>query len=433
MDNGDSLHILVSLFDKNSFTPLFNSDNPQSVYAGFGSVYGKEVYAFCQNNSFKSGAVDKFCVLKINKLYDLALKTGRPIIGIYNSNGAKIDEGFGTLNAYNSWISKANNLSGVVPQISVVLGKCAGSLAVIAASADFLILKEDAEFYLNSPFLTGDKNTDASYVLKEGLCHRICETDRDAVQFARRLTKYLPKNNLEQQNVYSFNPPKTLATYDLEGGDLVRAVADDGSDLELQQGYGENISIFFGGICGINVAFIATKSISVDIDSAAKASGFIRFCDCFSIPVITLINSKGFEKESNLSSLKPISSLTHSYFEATCPKICIVVGDICGGVYLSFASKGSANDFTFCYDNASVSAIPIEAYVELLGDDVKDKEKAVYEYKQTQASPESALSEGIIDGIIKPSELRRVIHSALVVLKDKRVKTNPKKHSSIIF
>lgn len=441
---------LAALFDPDSFVELDafvqSGENEAGVVAGYGLVEGAVVYAFSQDVSVNSGAVSKAHAKKIKKVYELAAKTGCPVVCIYDSNGAKLDEGCDMLASYSKMLQWSNNLSGVVPQIAVVLGTCAGVSAMLAAGADFVVMSKKAELFMTAPFVTaanGDKTPgagSAENAAKAGVASLVCEDDEACLAEVRKLLTMLPQNNLASLPIFDY----------AEGADaidpagcpklIVKAIADADSTVELDAEYGEGIFTFFGTMAGVTTAFVATsRENALDADSCAKAARFVKICDAYNIPVVTLINSKGFELTADVKLIKEAAKLASAYAEATAPKISVITGKAFGSAYVALGSKNGNADVTLAWPQAEISALPVETAVEFLWadryqgtTDAKATRAAlVEEYSNTEASPFTAAGRGYIESVIAPEETRKAIVNMLDMLAGKRESKLPKKHATI--
>lgn len=437
-NNSQAKKTLISLFDESSFSEIDPYYVSGSVIAGFGSVDGNPTYAFIQNIDVKSGAVDERSVSKIRKIYDLAFKTGTPIVSMYDSNGASLDDDHLALMSYGSWMADVNNLSGVVPQISVVLGTCAGSAAMIACSGDLVIMNKDANLYLTAPCISGQK-ADAKSCEESGLVHMVCENTEGSIETTRNILAKLPLNNLSSTQIFDFQEPSNACDESKTGIALIESVCDEGSAIHLQKDFSKCFDIALATVMGNVTGFVATTKDVICGNGALKVSRFVRFCDAFSIPVVTFMGAKGICCESSRSDIKSISALAHSYAEATTAKISVITDEVCGSPYIAIAGKGSASDLSFAWSGSSISTLPAKTLVEMFWHDklkeaedldVKRSELAK-EYKDEKSSPFAAASKGCIDGIIEAEDTRITLISALDMLSSKRISKTPKKHGNI--
>lgn len=454
----DARKRLNALFDPDTFVEIgafvMAGDKAGGVITGYGYVDGNPVYAFAQDNTVDGGAVGRVHAEKIKKLYETAAKTGAPVVAVYDSKGARLNEGHDVLAGYGELLALSNNLSGVVPQISVVLGTCAGVSAMLACSADFVVMSEKAELFLTAPFVVeaaGEKTDGAGTAqnaMKSGVAHLVCADDAQAMEQTRRLLSLLPINNLSAAPMFEFEEneagAQALAEYQaVEEKDPVKAleaIADADSLLVVQDGFGTGSVTALGTLNGSAVGFAATAGKRLSADDCAKLARFVRTCDAFSLPVITLIDTDGFvpsAKEELAGSIRESAKLAHAYAEATCPKVAVITGDAFGPAYIALAGKGANADIVIAWPTAVISALNPEASVEILwqdrvaGADKAKRAELAEEYKQTLASPFEAAKGGYVDFIVAPESTRQTLSSVLDMLSGKRVSKMPKKHGNM--
>ncbi len=423
---------IVSLFDSGSFREIDSlaesCNGPAEAVAGCGIVEGRSACAFSQNGSIAGGAMSKAQASKIRKTYRLALKTGCPLVGIYDSAGARLDERADMLAACGEILQDAGSLSGVVPQISLILGPCTGTQAVIAAGADVVVMSKKGELTVS----TGGADGSPVEAERQGVCHIAAKSEEEAIGAVRRLLSMLPSNNLAAAPLFEVDPP---AGKGKEGAGLRGAavsVCDGGDFLELGAGFGPAA---FTGLARIGgtVAGVAGLSGVLDADACSKAARFVRFCDSFSVPVVTFVDAEEF------SSLRGASRLSCAYSEATTAKIAVVTGSACGPVYIAAVGRGANADFAFAWPDAVVSALRPETAAVFLWSDrlknsahpVEDRAKLIEEYRRTRADAYSAAADGMIEDVVEPEETRDRLISCLDMLSGKRVSTLPKKHADI--
>lgn len=423
---------LAALFDNGEYTVTDSgASGNNGVIAAYGYVEGNPVYAFSQDKTVNGGAVTSAHAAKICKLYDMAAATGAPIVGIHDSDGGYIGSGAEILNAYGEILMRAANLSGVVPQISVVAGTCAGTAALAAASADVVICTAECEFSANV-----SAPDSASNAAKTGIAQLVCDTDLDAVAQARKIVSMLPANNLSPVPVYEFEETGAVADGDAES--LANAVADAGSVTELSADFGTASYTALASIGGSTVGIAATNKANAKLssDDCVKIARFVRTCDAFSIPVITFADTEGFDGSD---AVRDMTKLAHAYAEATTAKIAVVTGNAYGAAFIALAGKNANSDMTFAYSDAVISAIAPVAAAEFLwhdklkgAADVKAKRSELAaEYAAEYASAFEAADKFAVDDIILPSETRQRLIKALDILSSKRVSRSPKKHSNI--
>ncbi len=437
---------LAMLFDDGSYKEIGSfvteKGNPAGVVTAYGYVNGNPVYAFAQDQSQANGAVGSAHAEKISKMFTLAAKTGAPIVGIYDSNGAFMDGTASSLNAYSLIMKRVSQLSGVVPQIAWVAGVCGGSAAMAASAADFVVMSKDAELFLVPSFEKGAGS--AEMCAKNGTASLVAEDDETAVVQVRSLINLLPVNNMASTPCMEFENPTAMGGNDLDS--LVNTIADGNSTVEVFADYGKSAYTALATVCGMTVGIAATNKTDSRLTEAdcAKLGRFVRVCDAFSIPIITLVDTLGFDGNNDTEisgSVKALTRLAGSYAEATTAKISVVTGNAVGAVFVALAGKGCNADFTYALENACIAPLMPESAVEFLWHDrlkgcndlnAKRKELAK-EYSATLASALSAAQLGVIDEVVESSELRAVLSSALSMLEGKRVTNLPKKHNNFPF
>ena len=423
---------LVSLFDDGTFSELDafakSADGEIEVVAGYGTVNGVPAYAFSQDVSIDGGAISTAQCAKIKKVYNLAEKTGCPVIGIYDSNGMKLKEGFEALNAYGEILKLSTSVSGVVLQISVIAGACLGTSALMANMADVVIAVKDADFYVSAP---SDVTAEQSF--EEGTVDILAEDVDSAIQRAKELVCVLPSNNLETAESFDFDEKFSYATEDMSANDIISAVADENSVIELKAGYAKNVVTAFAQIAGSTAGFIGFDGKAICPACAYKAEAFVKLCDAFNIPIVTFVNAKGLNGEKVNQMLVAATKLTSAYATATCPKISVITGNAIGAAYIALAGGGANADLVFAWDGAVVSPLEVDAAVAFLFNDrlANGENRAALEkeYAENLASPFTAAACGAIDDIFTPEETRTKLINALSFLEGKRETTIPRKHS----
>ena len=422
---------LQLLFDEGTFVEIDSftksGDGRAEAAAGFGSVDGCPVYAFAQNSDVEGGAMSKAQAAKICKVYELAEKTGAPVVGIYDSIGARLNESCEMLAAYGDVMLKANNLSGVVPQIAVIAGPCLGASSMIAAAADVVIMSEDGQFALQ----TNGEGGDLKEASESGLVHLTAKDDKEAVAKARELITLLPSNNLSGAPITDF-ADSAAETDGESGASIIAAVMDQDSFIEFQAGFGAGFIAGLAKLGGNTVGVVASEEKTADGKACEKAARLVRFCDAFAIPVITFVNAESF------CCIKAACKLTNAYAEATTAKISVITGEAYGAVYMALAGAAAGVDVAYAWPTASISALnPTTAAVMLWSDKLKgssnpttDRAKLIAEYKDQEACPFKAAGDGFVQDVIEPSETRLKLYAALDMLAGKRVTRLPKRHAN---
>ncbi len=437
---------LTALFDEGSYKEIgscvMEKNAPAGVVCAYGYVNGNPVYAFAQDQSVEKGAVGAAQADKIAKVYNLAAKTGAPVVGIFDSNGAFMDGTVESLNAYSRLMTKTAAVSGVVPQIAVIAGPCAGSAAMMACAADFVVMAENAELFLTPAFEKGAGSTKAAAA--NGIAALTAADDKAAIDQARTLINLLPVNNMACVPCMEYEAPAAAAGKDLKS--VVDSIADGGSVVEVYADYAGAAYTALATIAGATVAIAATNKTEDKLTEAdcAKLARFVRTCDAFSIPVITLVDTLGFDGNADTElagSVKALTRLAGCYAEATTAKIAVVTGKAVGPVFVAMAGKYSNADFTYAFEDAYIAPLAPEAAVEFLwhdklagAEDLSAKRaELAKEYTTTIASAEAAAQQGCVDEIVDAAELRAVLSSALAMLEGKRVTNLPRKHNNLPF
>ena len=416
---------LEAFFDNGEFTPIANlaksGDTYAEVAAGEGLVNEVSVLAFAQNPDFCSGAMSKAQAAKIKKVYDLAKMTGTPVVGFYNSKGGRIDEGNAMLNGFGEVLNAASKLSGVVPQVSVVLGDCIGTGALNAVSADFVIAVKDSRLSLD----TAGKNSDIDYNAKNGIVNVVADDEADAIKKARQLMTYLPSSNLD----IAWGGEFEEAAPDNDGC-LVKKTFDGGSVYKLSMDYGCGARTVFASLQGRINAIVRTKGGRLSEADANKIAKFVRFCDAFSIPVVTFVDTDGFE------DIKSAAKVSSAYAEATTVKISVITGKAIGSAYIALAGAGANADMVYAFPEALISPVNPEAAILIDEPDrlkvpAAERAAVVEQYAREKLGAEKAAEDAYVDDIVAEDELREVLAAANIILGSKRVKTEAKKHSTI--
>ncbi len=436
-----------------------------SVVTGSGKINGKLVYVFSQDFTVFGGSLSEAHAEKICKIMDMALKVGAPVIGINDSGGARIQEGVASLAGYGDVFQKNVLASGVIPQISVIMGPCAGGAVYSPAMTDFIFMVKDTSFM----FVTGPdvvKTVTQENVTQEELGGAKTHTSKSSVAdgaFAndietlyevKKLIDLLPSNNKEKSlkkktEYQNLNPDYSLDTlvpdnpnkpYDML--ELITKVIDNRDFFQVQENFAKNMIVGFGRVEGRTVGFVANQPLvlagCLDIDASKKAARFVRFCDCFNIPLVTFVDVPGFlpgvSQEHN-GIIKNGAKLLYAYAEATVPKITIITRKAYGGAYVVMASKHLRGDINYAWPTAEIAVMGAKGAVEILYrnqiKNEKDAETKTDEYTKQFANPFIASSRGFIDDVIKPQNTRRRIATALDNLEKKELSSPYKKHDNI--
>ncbi len=435
------------------------------VVSGYGKIDGRLVYVFAQDFTVFGGTLSSANADKIVKIMKLAMTMGAPIIGLNDSGGARIQEGVQSLAGYADIFYLNVMASGVIPQISAILGPCAGGAVYSPALTDFILMtKKTSYMFVTGPDVIktvtheavskdelGGANTHNS---KSGVAHLIAEDDENALMMLRELISFLPSNNLDDPPYVATNDPfdredeklqfiipeDSNLPYNMK--DIIISIVDDNNFFEVQNLYAQNIIIGFARMAGKTVGIVANQPEMLagvlDINSSVKAARFVRFCDSFNIPIITFVDVPGFlpgTMQEFGGIIKHGAKLLFAFAEATVPKITIITRKAYGGAYDVMSSKHIGADINYAYPTAEIAVMGAEGAVNILyKNKIKsdiEKLQITQEYKNTFANPYKAAELGYIDEIIMPKDTRKKIISALEMTKNKS-KTNPnKKHGNI--
>lgn len=440
------------------------------VVTGMGLIDGRPIYAASQDFTVAGGSVGEINARKIHQIMDDALKTGDPFIFINDSGGARIQEGIDALSGYGGIFYRNVLLSGVVPQISIIAGPCAGGAAYSPALTDFIIqVRHEGQLFITGPSVikqvTGEEITAEqlggveSHAFYSGVVHFIAENDEDAINIATRLLSFIPNNNMEDPPFYpefaedpivaddflnDFIPSDSKKPYDMH--ELLGRIVDRGDFMEIQEQFAPNIIVGFGRLLGRTIGVIANQPMKkagvLDINSSDKASRFIRFCNAFNIPIVTFVDVPGFlpgvDQEYG-GIIRHGAKMLFAYAAATVPKLTVVVRKAYGGAFLAMCSKDMGADRLFAWPTAEIAVMGAEGAVNVLyrkeieaaeNSESKRVEK-IAEYRETFANPYVAASRGFVDDIIEPAQTREFLAGALEILKAKRLLRPEKKHGLI--
>jgi acetyl-CoA carboxylase carboxyltransferase component len=440
-----------------------------SVVTGWGKIDGRVAYVFSQDFTVFGGSLGEVHAEKVCKVMDLAMKNGAPVIGLNDSGGARIQEGVVSLAAY-AYVFLRNVLaSGVVPQISAIMGPCAGGAVYSPAMTDFILMVKDTSFmHITGPdvirTVTREEVTSEElggamvHNAKSGVAHFAAEDEEDGFYQIRKLLSYLPQNNMEDPPFVATDDPadrmdETLDTivpdnpnkpYNMK--DVIRRVADDGDFFEVQEHWAQNIIIGFARLGGLSVGIVGQQPMILagvlDIDSSTKAARFVRFCDAFNIPIITFEDVPGFLPgiaQEHGGIIRNGAKLLYAYCEATVPKVTIITRKAYGGAYDVMSSKHIRGDISYAWPSAEIAVMGPEGAVNIIfrkqiaeaEDAEAERARLVEEYRDTFANPYVAAARGYIDDVIEPHETRYRLIEALQMLKNKRDTNPPKKHGNI--
>ncbi|AKH21215.1 acyl-CoA carboxylase subunit beta [Sedimenticola thiotaurini] len=435
------------------------------VVTGYGTVSGRLVFVFSQDFTVFGGSLSGAHAQKICKIMDHAMKVGAPVIGLNDSGGARIQEGVESLAGYADVFQRNVLASGVIPQISMIMGPCAGGAVYSPAMTDFIFMVKDTSYmFVTGPdvvktvtheSVTAEELGGAlTHTSKSGVADLAFDNDVEALLMLRRFVNFLPSNNKELPPVWPTDDPAdrkipSLDTlipadphkpYDMM--ELITKIVDDNDFFEIQPDYAGNIITGFGHMMGSTVGFVANQPMvlagCLDIDSSKKAARFVRFCDAFNIPVVTLVDVPGFlpgTSQEYGGIIKHGAKLLYAYAEATVPKITVITRKAYGGAYDVMASKHLRGDVNLAWPTAEIAVMGPKGAVEIIfRQDLGDQEKIdarTEEYREKFANPFVAGSRGFIDDVIMPHSTRKRICRSLAMLKDKELENPWRKHGNI--
>ncbi len=435
------------------------------VVTGWGTINGRKTFVYSQDFTVFGGSLSETHAAKICKIMDMAMKNGAPVIGLNDSGGARIQEGVASLGGYADVFQKNVLASGVVPQISLIMGPCAGGAVYSPAMTDFIFMVKDTSYM----FVTGPdvvKTVTQETVTQEELGGAVTHTskssvadnaydnDVEALEQTRRMFDFLPLSNREEvpqrptedpidrleDSLDSIIPSNPNKPYDMM--EIIQKVVDEADFFEIQPSFAKNIITGFGRVGGKTVGFVANQPMVLagvlDIDSSRKAARFVRFCDAFNIPIVTLVDVPGFlpgTAQEHNGIIKHGAKLLFAYGEATVPKITVITRKAYGGAYDVMASKHLRGDMNYAWPSAEIAVMGAKGAVEIIfrsqiGDAEAIAEKTK-EYEDRFANPFVASARGYIDDVIKPHSTRRRIARALQLLEDKELENPWKKHDNI--
>ena len=440
---------IAELFDPGTFVEIgaYMKKNGEmtGVVCGYGAIGGKLVYAFSQDSDRRKGAFDAAQADKIAMLYGMAMKNGAPVIGLFDSAGAVVCDGASAMSAYGKLLRVVSDASGVIPQIAVITGICAGMAATVASMFDLIVTVKDAsQLFVNAPFLVGKEIGTPEAVAKNGLSSIEAETEKEAFATAAKLVAMLPSNNAEgviaEECADDVN--RTVDVKGLSGKALAEALADSKELIEIGAGYAPEMLTALCAMGGVTCGVIANnadeKNGVITVEGAKKAARWIGFCDSLSIPVITLVDSIGVETgkdAENAPLAAQLGKLAMAYASADTAKITAVCGKAYGAAFTLMGSKALGADMTYALPEAEISVMdPASAVAFLWNDRITEETTRAdleNEWKKTCASAEAAASDGSIDDVIEPAELRQRICAAVYMLLMKNDGAPARKHCNL--
>ena len=435
------------------------------VVTGYGTIFGRPVYVYSQDFSVAGGSLGEMQAKKIAEIQKKALESRCPIIGINDSGGARIQEGIDALAGYGNIFQNNIDASGVIPQISLIMGPCAGGAAYSPALTDFTIMSKDTSYmFITGPNVikatTGEEITfeglggASTHTHISGVADLAFDNDIETLMQTRKLFSFLPLSNIDKsQNINltddcerecpildSIVPENSMIPYNIK--EVINNVIDNGDFFEIQPDFAKNIVVGFARIIGRTIGIVANQPMEmagcIDIKASRKAARFVRFCDAFNIPIVSLVDVPGFlpgKEQEHGAIIRHGAKLLYAYGEATVPKIAIVLRKSYGGAYIVMGSKHLNNDLNYAWPNAEIAVLGAKQAGEILfkkhTSNEEEYQQKIQEYSDKFLNPYYAASRGYIDDVIKPSKTREIIHRSLEILINKQQQKPWKKHDNL--
>lgn len=440
-----------------------------AVVIGYGKINGRDAFVFSQDFTVFGGSLSKVASEKICKAMDMAAKNGAPIIGLLDSGGARIQEGVDSLIGYGDIFTRNTIYSGVIPQISVVMGPCAGGAVYSPAITDFIFMvKGTGQMYITGPAVVksvtgeevsleelGGAMTNAT---KSGNCHFVADSDQECLESVRQLLSFLPQSNMEEapsinvsddpmrmdEELLQIVPDDPAKVYNMK--QVITRIVDNGDFMEVHKNFARSLIVGFARLNGQSVGIVAQQPSHyagvIDADASDKGARFVRFCDCFNIPLITFVDVPGYmpgTDEEYKGIIRHGAKFLYAYAEATVPKICTITRKAYGGAFVVMSSKSLRGDINYAWPTAEIAVMGPDGAVNIVFKDAIDKsenpeetrQEMIADYRNKFANPYVAASKGYIDDVIDPRSTRPKLIKALEILRNK-VDTNPaKKHGNI--
>jgi acetyl-CoA carboxylase carboxyltransferase component len=440
-----------------------------AVVTGHGKIDGRTVFIFSQDFTVFGGSLSEAMGEKMSKIMDLAMKTGAPVVGINDSGGARIQEGVASLGGYGDIFLRNTLASGVIPQISVIMGPCAGGAVYSPALTDFIFMTQNtSQMFITGPdvikSVTGEDVTHEelgganAHATRSGVCHFAIDNEEDTLLEVRRLFSFLPSNNLEDaplmetgddphrraDDLISIVPDDERKSYDVR--EVINRIVDAGDFMEVHAQFAQNICVGFARMAGRTIGIVANQPMYLagvlDIDSSRKAARFVRFCDAFNIPILTLVDVPGFlpgTAQEYGGIIVHGAKLVFAYAEATVPKVTVILRKAYGGAYDAMGSKHLRADVNFSWPQGEIAVVGAEPAVNILfrselqeaKDPVAERARLVADYSERFANPYIAAARGYVDDVIDPRDTRWKIIRALEMLRSKTDTMPSKKHSNL--
>ena len=440
-----------------------------AVVTGYGNIDGRQVFAYAQDFTVFGGSLSEAVGQKICKVMDLAAKTGCPMIGICDSGGARIQEGALSLAAYGDIFLRNTLYSGVVPQISVIMGPSAGGAVYSPAITDFIFMvRGTGQMYITGPdvvrAVTGEEVTHEqlggadAHASRSGVAHFVHDSEAECLDELRRLIGFLPLNNLDDppgyratdpagradESLRAIVPPEPNRPYDVR--EIIYRIVDDADFMEVQAGYAANVVVGFGRMAGRTVGVVGNQPAFLagvlDINASAKASRFVRFCDCFNVPLVTLVDVPGFmpgtEQEYG-GIIRHGAKLIYAYAEATVPKVAVITRKAYGGAYIVMSSKHLRSDVNLAWPGAEIAVMGPDGAVNIIyreeianaANPERRRRELIADYQERFTNPYVAANRGYLDDVLDPAQTRPAVIRALDMLQSKRDTLPAKKHGNI--
>ena len=439
------------------------------LITGFGKINGRQIFIYAYDFTILGGSLGEMASKKIVKVMDHAMRAGAPIIGILDSGGARIQEGVMSLDGYGDIFFRNTLASGVIPQITASIGPCAGGAVYSPAMTDFVIMVENiGQMFVTGPGVVKEVLSQEvsfeelggarTHATKSGVAHFVAKDEYDCMDKIKKLLSYIPQNNAEEAlqvegtddpnridaNLINILPENPYQQYDIK--QIIKSIVDNGEFFEVHELFAENIVIGFARMDGRSVGIVSNQPMylagALDINSSNKAARFIRFCDAFNIPILTIVDTPGYlpgsDQEHN-GIIRHGSKLLSAYCEATVPKVTCIIGKAYGGAYIAMGSKNLRADINYAWPTAEIAVLGPEAAITIIhrrdlkqsADAIATKKRLAKDYRDKFANPYIAAEKGVIDLVIDPMETRPMIIRALDVLANKKESRPWKKHGNM--
>jgi len=440
-----------------------------AVVTGYGKINGRTAFVFSQDFTVFGGSLSKTASAKICKAMDLAARSGAPIIGMLDSGGARIQEGVDSLAAYGDIFMRNTIYSGVIPQISVVMGPCAGGAVYSPAITDFIFMvKNTGQMYITGPEVIKAVTREEvsleelggamTHATKSGNCHFVADDDRKCLEAVRQVLSFMPQNNRDEppfrdtgddpgrmdEELLDIVPVDPSKTYDMKK--VILKIVDNGDFMEVHKNFARNLIVGFARMGGHSVGIVAQQPSFyagvIDVDASDKGARFVRFCDCFNIPLVTLVDVPGYmpgTDQEYRGIIRHGAKFLYAYAEATVPKVSVIIRKAYGGAFIVMSSKSLRGDINYAWPTAEIAVMGPDGAVNIIFKDAIDKsdkpektrQKLIDEYREKFANPYVAAGKGYLDDVIDPRSTRPKVIKALEMLRDKTDTNPPKKHGNI--